>query len=125
MPGSLAPSGHGMVMKRMLRCYLALIASTGIRAGLEAKRVRLGDVRFTSQHGRHVIFIRVTKNQGKHPKPRSVVVFEGNPLPQHGSATCSPATSSSAVRRARQTRTTCSRGQMAASHLSATRWITC
>jgi integrase len=27
-----------------------------------------------------VIFIRVTKNQGKHPKPRSVVVFEGNPL---------------------------------------------
>jgi integrase len=74
-----APSSHGMDMKRMLRCYIALIASTGIRAGLEAKRVRLGDVRFTSQHGRQVIFIRVTKNQGKHPKPRSVVVFEGNP----------------------------------------------
>ena len=27
-----------------------------------------------------MIFIRVTKNQGKHPKPRSVVVFEGNPV---------------------------------------------
>lgn len=73
-------NGHGMDMKRMLRCYIALIASTGIRAGLEAKRIRLGDVRFTSQHGRQVIFIRVTKNQGKHPKPRSVVVFEGNPV---------------------------------------------
>jgi integrase len=70
--------GHGTDLKRMLRCYIAMIACTGIRAGLEAKRVRLGDVRFTSQHGRQVIFIRVTKYQGKHPKPRSVVVFEGN-----------------------------------------------
>jgi integrase len=72
-------NGHGTDLKQLLRTYVATIASTGIRAGLEAKRIRLGDVRFTSQHGRQVIFIRVTKNQGKHPKPRSVVVFEGNP----------------------------------------------
>ena len=64
--------------KAVAPLYIATIASTGIRAGLEAKRIRLGDVRFTRQHGRQVIFIRVTKNQGKHPKPRSVVVFEGN-----------------------------------------------
>jgi integrase len=73
-------NGHGTNLKRLLRTYVATIASTGIRAGLETKRIRLGDVRFTSQHGRQVIFIRVTKNQGKHPKPRSVVVFEGNPV---------------------------------------------
>jgi hypothetical protein len=41
----------------------------------------LGDVRFTSQHGRQVIFIRVTKNQGKHPKPRSVVARGQPPDP--------------------------------------------
>ncbi len=74
----VAANGHGTNLKRLLRTYIATIASTGIRAGLEAKRIRLGDVRFTRQHGRQVIFIRVTKNQGKHPKPRSVVVFEGN-----------------------------------------------
>jgi integrase len=72
------PNRHGTDLKRMLRAYVAVITSTGIRPGLEAKRVRLGDVMFVSQQGRPVIFIRVTKNQGKHPKPRSVVVFEGD-----------------------------------------------
>ena len=76
-----ATNGHGTPMKRMLRTYIAMIACTGIRAGLEAKRVRVGDVRFVIQQGRPVIFIRVLKNQGKHPKPRSVVVFEGNTFP--------------------------------------------
>jgi hypothetical protein len=82
-------NGHGTDMKRMLRCYIALIASTGIPAGLEAKQIRLGDVRFTSQHGRQVIFIRVTKNQGKHPKPRSVCGVRGQPRDSI-SGTCLP-----------------------------------
>ena len=71
---------HDTDIKRLLRCYVALISASGIRSGLEAKRIRLGDIRFVSQEGRRAIIIRVTKNQGKHPKPRSVVVFEGNPV---------------------------------------------
>jgi hypothetical protein len=31
---------HGPDMMRMLRTYVAMIATTGIRAGLEAKRVQ-------------------------------------------------------------------------------------
>jgi hypothetical protein len=33
-------NGHGTDMKRRLRRYIALVASTGIRAGLELLRVR-------------------------------------------------------------------------------------
>ncbi len=69
---------HIIGMKRLLRCYVALIASTGIRSGLECKRIRLGDVQFETQQGTPVIFVRVWKNQGKHKKDRTVVVFEGN-----------------------------------------------
>ena len=74
-----AANGHGADLKRLLRCYVALIAASGIRSGLEAKRIRLGDIRFVTQEGRGVIIIRVIKDQGKHPKARSVVLFEGNP----------------------------------------------
>lgn len=74
-----AANGYDTDIKRLLRCYIALIATTGIRSGLEAKRIRIGDIHFVTQEGRRVIIIRVTKNQGKHPKPRSVVVYEGNP----------------------------------------------
>jgi hypothetical protein len=74
-----AANGQGADLKRLLRCYLALIAASGIRSGLEAKRIRLGDIRFVTQEGRGVIIIRVIKDQGKHPKARSVVLFEGNP----------------------------------------------
>jgi integrase len=73
-----AATGHDIEIKRLLRCYIALIAATGIRAGLEAKRIRIGDIRFITQEGRRAIIIRVVKNQGKHPKARSVVVYEGN-----------------------------------------------
>jgi integrase len=75
----ITANGHDSDTKRMVRTYVAMIASTGIRPGLEAKRVRLGDVQFVQQVGRPVIIIRVLKNQGKHHAPRSVVVFEGNP----------------------------------------------
>ena len=74
-----AANGHGADLKRLLRCYVALMAASGIRSGLEAKRIRLGDIRFVTQEGRGVIIIRVIKDQGKHPKARSVVLFEGNP----------------------------------------------
>ena len=65
-------------MKRMLRTYIALIACTGIRPGLEAKRIRIGYVWFGTQKGKPVILIDVIKRQGKHPKPRRVVVYEGD-----------------------------------------------
>jgi integrase len=68
---------HGPNMKRMLRTYIAMISCTGIRAGLEAKRVRIGNVQFFAQHGRPVILIRVVKHQGKHCDARSVIVYEG------------------------------------------------
>jgi hypothetical protein len=42
-------------MKRMLRTYVAMIATTGIRAGLEAKRVQIGNMQFLTQHGQKVI----------------------------------------------------------------------
>jgi integrase len=74
-----APNGHGTDMKRMLRAYVAMIACTGIRTGLEAKRVQLGHVRFEEQHGVPVILIQVIARQGKHKPPRRVIVFEGNP----------------------------------------------
>jgi integrase len=74
-----AANGHGTDMKRMLRCYVAMIATTGIRAGLEAKRVLIGNVRFLTQQGTPVILIRVVKHQGKHREPRSVIVYEGDP----------------------------------------------
>jgi integrase len=71
--------GHGTDMKRLLRAYVAMIACTGIRTGLEAKRVQLGHVRFEEQHGIPVILIQVIARQGKHKPPRRVIVFEGNP----------------------------------------------
>ena len=74
-----AANGHGTDMKRLLRCYVAMIACTGIRAGLEAKRVLIGNVRFLTQHNEPVILIRVFKRQGKHREPRSVIVYEGDP----------------------------------------------
>jgi integrase len=70
--------GHTPDMKRMLRCYLTLIACTGIRAGLECKRILIGNVRFLVQHDRPVILIHVVKHQGKHRGARRVIVFEGD-----------------------------------------------
>ena len=72
---------HSPDMRRMLRTYIAMIATTGIRAGLEAKRVQIGHVKFLTQHGRPVILIRVFKHQGKHREPRSVIVYEGTDQP--------------------------------------------
>ncbi|MFZ0021886.1 MAG: hypothetical protein WAL10_31620, partial [Acetobacteraceae bacterium] len=72
------PNGHRIDMKRMLRCYLALIASTGLRPGLEALRIKIGNVAFLTQKGCPVIIIRVIKHQGKHPSARGVVVYEGD-----------------------------------------------
>jgi integrase len=69
--------GHSSDLKRLLRSYIAMIACTGIRPGLEAKRVRIGDVRFEQQDGKPVILITVRPCQGKHPRPREVIVFEG------------------------------------------------
>jgi hypothetical protein len=68
-----------------------------------------------------VIFIRATKNQGKHPKPRSVVVFEGNPLIRVRHLLANHIE----FRRSQDATDTDSHGQMAASHLSATCWIAC
>jgi integrase len=72
------PNGSGTEMKRHLRCYVALISCTGIRPGLEALRIKIGHVNFHTQHGHPVIIIRIIKNQGKHPKARGVVVYEGD-----------------------------------------------
>jgi integrase len=69
---------HSPDMKWMLRTYVAIIACTGIRAGLEAKRVVIGNVQFLVQRGRPVILIRVVKHQGKHRDARSVIVYEGD-----------------------------------------------
>jgi integrase len=72
-----APNGHGTDFKRLLRAYIALAASTGIRPGLELKRIRLGNIRFNQNS----ILIQIDKRQGKHGKSRSVIVFEGSIFP--------------------------------------------
>jgi hypothetical protein len=51
----IAGNGQTPDMKRMLRTYIAMIACTGIRAGLEAKRVQIGNVQFLAQRGHAVI----------------------------------------------------------------------
>ena len=66
-------------VRPMLRAYVAMIACTGIRAGLEAKRVQIGNIHFLTQHNRPVILIDVVARQGKHPEPRTVIVYEGDP----------------------------------------------
>ena len=76
-----APDGFSPDIKRMLRCYIALISTTGIRPGLEAKRIKIGNVLFETQHGHSVIIIRVFKRQGKHLAERSVVVYERDVFP--------------------------------------------
>ena len=62
----------------MLRCYLALIASTWVRPGLEALRIKIGNIALLMQKGCPVIIVRVIKHQGKHPSARGVVVYEGD-----------------------------------------------
>jgi integrase len=76
-----APDGFSHEIKRMLRYYLGLISTTGIRPGLETKRIKLGNVLFVTQHKRPVIIIRVIKFQGKHAAERSVVVYERDVFP--------------------------------------------
>ena len=56
---------HGPEIKRMLRTYVATIACTGMRTGLEAKRVRIGHVRFVVQEGRPVILIQCRQAPGQ------------------------------------------------------------
>jgi integrase len=74
----IAAGGHSADLRRMLRAYVAMISTTGIRAGLEAKRVRIGYVKFDYQRGVPVILIRVERRQGKYAKPRNVIVYEGD-----------------------------------------------
>ena len=76
--GWIVAGGHSADLRRMLRAYLAMISTTGIRAGLEAKRVRIGYVKFDDQRGVPVILIRVEPRQGKYAKPRNVIVYEGD-----------------------------------------------
>jgi integrase len=73
--------GHGTAYKRRLRCCIAVAAATGIRAGLELERIKIGAVQFRKQQGHGVIIIQVTKRQGKHLRARPVVLFEGSVFP--------------------------------------------
>jgi integrase len=75
----VAANGHTTDYKRLLRAYIALAASTGIRPGLELMRIRLGNIRFHTEQ--RVISIQIDKDQGKHSKSRSVIVFEGSVFP--------------------------------------------
>ena len=60
-----ATNGHGTPMQRMLRTYIAMIGwHRESEPGLEAKRVRVWDVRFVIQQGRPVIFIKSVEELG-------------------------------------------------------------
>lgn len=74
-------NGHSTNYKRLLRAYLATAACTGIRPGLELKRVQIGNVKFKRQEGHDIITIHVAKNQGKYKLEREVVVYEGDVFP--------------------------------------------
>jgi integrase len=73
--------GHKPAFKRLLRAYIALAATTGIRPGMELKRIKLGHIAFKTQKGTPVIIIWIEKNQGKHKRSRPVVVYEGDVVP--------------------------------------------
>ena len=68
--------GHSSNLKRLLRAYVALISATGIRPGMETKRIRLGDVHFETQRGKSIIVVTILARQAKHPKRRDVIVLE-------------------------------------------------
>ena len=63
--------------RRLLRVYIALACSTGIRAGMELDRTPISAVKILQDR----MLIWVQKRQGKHYKGRNVVVFEGGIFP--------------------------------------------
>jgi integrase len=67
--------------KRMLRCYIAVAAATGIRPGLELKRVKIGNIQFQVQNAVPVMTIFVERKAGKHFRARPVPIYEGGVLP--------------------------------------------
>src|SRR4051794_28569856 len=74
-------NGHTTDYKRMLRIYVALAATAGIRPGLELKRTMIGDIAVKEQRGKSVILILVRKNAGKHKRERKTIVYEGDVFP--------------------------------------------
>ena len=74
-------NGHTTDYKRLLRLYIALIATAGIRPGLELKRTPIGDVTYSVRENIRVIKIHVRKRAGKHKRERNSVVFEGSIFP--------------------------------------------
>jgi integrase len=70
--------------KRMLRCYIAIAAATGIRPGLELGRVRIGNIQFKIQNAVPVMTIFVERRAGKHLRARPVPIYEGGVLPVRG-----------------------------------------
>jgi len=74
-------NGHSTDYKRLLRAYIALLATAGFRPGLELKRTMIGDVTARRQEGVDVILILVRKNAGKHKPERNTAVYEGDVFP--------------------------------------------
>jgi integrase len=69
---------NGQPHRQLLRDYIAIAASTGIRAGLELERITIGSVVFLPKGA---MAIRVAAHQGKHEDARSVVVYEAGVFP--------------------------------------------
>jgi len=67
--------------RRLIRVYIALLATAGFRPGLELTRTIIGDVTFEAQEGVDVILIHVRKNAGKRKKERYTTVYEGSVFP--------------------------------------------
>jgi integrase len=67
--------------KRLLRCYIAVAATTGIRPGLELLRIKIGNIQFEVQKAVPVMTIFVDRKAGKHLRSRAVRIYEGGVLP--------------------------------------------
>jgi integrase len=74
-------NGHTTDYKRMLRVYIALIATAGIRPGIELKRTMIGDITATEKEGVQLLQLLVRKNAGKHKRQRNTTVYEGSIFP--------------------------------------------
>jgi integrase len=66
-------------MRAILRAYVAVAATVGMRPGVEMDRTRWGQVvlDYTDSNGQPGIMIDLTKKQGKHDEEREAVAYQG------------------------------------------------
>ncbi len=78
-----APKGVTREMRAILRAYVAVAATTGIRPGTELDRLTWGqvDLNAPTEFGRRAITFTVLRSQGKQKKERDAFAYQGPKAP--------------------------------------------